>query len=532
MVLLTGCTKNFESINTDPTRSNEENFDPNYLFTAAQRGYANITEHELYELSCMVQVLSSTLNYYGGGDKYTQQLTSYNTRFFTGTGSASGASDGMLGAAQLVEAKSLAEKKDAAYYSNLIQMSDIMFVMIMQRITDIYGDIPYSQAGMAKYGIQYPKYDSQQDIYKDMLQRLDAAISKLDASKPLATGDLLYGGNIAKWEKLGYSLMLRVSMRLVKVDPEMARQYTEKAAGKTFTSINDNAIVKLNNDVYNPFVALQSDLYEVRWSKTFIDYLKNNNDPRLYTLTEKSDTGAVYNKDINRAPFGYTTQNPAPAGYINEVPIGMPNGFDLGGTAAITQSPGYPGPTGTGSNAYPLGNYARPKIAVFGDRKNAVPVPLITYAQTELLLAEAKARGWNVGPASAAEHFKNGITAAMQGLEQINTALAVPVDIIGNYVNNHQLDVSSTENSLKMINSEYWVSCLFDFVESWSNYRRSGYPQLVPVNYHGNITNATIPRRLTYPLTENSLNKANYQDALKRMGGSDLNTNRVWWDKQ
>lgn len=516
-----GCTKNFEAVNTDPTKSNEANFDPNYLFTTAQLSYGNVTEYQLFELAPMVQVLASTLDYYGGGDKYNLFLYSYNTRFF---------SEGMLAAAQLVEAKSLAAKKDAASYSNLVQMSDILYVMIMQRMTDIYGDIPYSQAGMAKYGIQFPVYDSQQDIYIDMLRKLDSATSRLDAAKPAVTGDLIYAGDIAKWKKLGNSLMVRVAMRLTKTDPATAQAYTEKAAGNTFASIADNAIIQFDRGC-NQYNQLPLDLYQVRWSKTFTDYLKASNDPRLYALAEKADTGMANNSAIRKPGLGYTSTSPAPAGYIYEVPAGMPNGYDISGVKSISTAPGYPGPTGTGGNSSPLGNYARPKVAIFGAQVN-VPVFIITYAQTELLLAEAKARGWNIGSVSAADHFKNGVTAAMEGLAQLNTALTIPADSVTSHTSNHPLDGSSLANSLKMINSEYWVASLWDFAESWANLRRSGYPALTPVNYPGNITGGTMPHRLTYPLTENSLNNLHYQAVLQRLGGSDLPTQRVWWDKQ
>jgi hypothetical protein len=520
-LVFTGCTKNFNSINTDPTKSSQANFDPNYLFTTAEMDYADGCGDQLFEIGPMIQVLSSTLDYYGGGDKYNSFLYSYNTQVFT---------NGMLLAAQLVEAKSLSIGKDSVYNSNLIQMSEILFVMDLQRITDVYGDIPYSQAGMAKYGIQFPVYDKQADIYADMLKRLDAAINKLDASKPLPTGDLIYGGDIAKWKKLGYSLMLRVAMRLTKIDPTTAQAYAEKAAPGVFTGITDNAIISMDRGIgeYNQICL---DMYEVRWSKTFIDYLKNNNDPRLYALTEKSDTGLANNNAIRKAGLRYTTASPAPAGTINEVPVGMPNGYDLGGTRNISTAPGYPGPNGTGGNISPLGNYARPVVALVGPQIN-VSVLLMTYAQTELLLAETKVRGWNTGSTSAADHFKNGVAGAMQAMTQLSTTVAIPADSIAAYTANHPLNSSSTDSSLKMINSEYWVASLWDFAESWSNFRRSGYPALTPVNYPGNITNGTIPRRLTYPLSENSLNNVNYQAALKRMGGIDLTTLRVWWDAQ
>lgn len=520
----TGCIK--DSLNIDPTRSNEENFDPNYLLTTAQMDYGNATEFQLYEMGGMVQIIASTLDYYSGGDKYSISLTSYNDRFFT---------NGLQGAARLLEAQKLAEKKDAAGNVNLIQIARIMWVMSMQRVTDIYGDIPYSEAGMAKYGIQYPKYDRQEDIYKDMLTRLEDAINKLDDTKPGPTGDIIYNGNIAQWKRLGYSLMLRIAMRVVKVDAALAKTYAEKAAGKTFTDINDNAILPLDggsheatqNRISN---ALLNDLPQVRWGATFINYLKNNNDPRLYTLTEKPDTGLAFNNQIGRGGLQYTKQANPPTGWVNEVPVGMPNGYTIGGVRDIATAPGYPGVTGTGPNVSPLGNYARPRLAVFVT-KRSLSKYLITYAQTELLIAEAKLRGWDMGATTAEQHYKNGLTASLQSMQQLDGMLAISIPDITAFVDTRPLDISTNEKALEMINTEYWASTLFDLPEVWANYRRSGYPNLVAVNFPGNITNATIPRRLTYPLGENANNRDNYQSALQRMGGTDVNTTRTWWDK-
>ncbi|PZR28867.1 MAG: SusD/RagB family nutrient-binding outer membrane lipoprotein [Citrobacter freundii] len=526
LVYLSGCSKKFDEINTDPSKASQLDFDPNYLFTTAQLGYGNVTEYQLYEFSCMTQLFASTFDYYGGGDKYDQQLTAYNTRFFI---------DGMTQAAQLTEAQSLGEK-DPEKYHNLSQLCRIFRVLIMQRITDVYGDIPYFQAGQGKNGVLYPVYDAQEAIYKDMLVTLDDAIQKLDANKPLATGDLLYAGDIDQWKKFGYSIMLRVAMRLSKVASELARQYAEKAAKNTFASIADNAIVKLEGGPNEATINRTAnaiglnDFQEIRWSKTFIDYLKSSGDPRLYALTEKADTGLAYNQSLARPGLRYTTQDPTPTGSLHEVPIGMPNGHDISGAYSITTAPGYPGPTGTGDNASPLGNYARPRMDVF-TRKN-LPVFLVTYSQTELLLAEAKIRGWDVGAVTAAQHFQNGVQAALQALPQWDAALTIPADTITQFMSKRILDESSPEHSLQMINAEYWAASIFDFTEAWSNWRRSNYPLLTPVNYPGNISDGAIPRRLPYPPTENATNPANYRIAIRQLGGSDLSSARVWWDKQ
>lgn len=524
LCILNGCIK--KDINIDPTRSNESNFDPNYLLTSAQIDYGNITEHQLYEIAPMVQVLSSTLEAFSGGDKYSLFLNSYNDRFFT---------NGMIASGKLLEAELLSTKKDAGKYSNLIQISRIMWIMSMQRMTDIYGDIPYSEAGKGKLGILYPKYDKQEDIYRDMLPRLEAAILALsdDSSKIPVKGDLFYNGNIAQWRKLGYSLMLRIAMRLTKAAPDLAQQYAEKCADKTFIGTQDNALLKLdagaNEDTQNKNAnALKENIAEVRWSATFIDYLKNTDDPRLYVYTEKAANGFANNINIDLGGLAYTKTLPTPLGAVTEVPKGMPNGYDLTGNRAITTAPGYPGPTGTGTDAAPLGNYARPK-GVF--RARSLPVFIITHAQTQLLLAEAKVRGWNVGGLTTKEYYASGVTSAMKSLELLSGILTMGTEV-QTYVDAHPLNESSPATALEMINSQYWIATLLDFPESWSNYRRSGYPLLKPVNYPGNITNGTIPRRLDYPLGENADNTKNYQEALQRMGGTDAPTTRVWWDKQ
>ncbi|HWK03568.1 MAG TPA: SusD/RagB family nutrient-binding outer membrane lipoprotein [Puia sp.] len=528
IITIPGCTKDFNSINTDPTQATAQQFDPNNLFAAGELGCANVTEYQMYNLSCITQLLASTWSNYSGGDKYDNNIFSSNDRYF---------SEGYTYAGYLTSAINLAKQKDSGLYNNVIQMSRIMFVLDLQRMTDIYGDVPYFQVGQGQQGVFRPSYDAQSAIYYNMLTTLDDAINKLDPGKPLATGDLMYGGNIAQWKKFGYSVMLRVAMRLVKADPATAQKYAEEAGGKTFTTIADNAIVPMDglHDLStNKTASLIHliDFEQIRWGKTFIDYLKNTNDPRLYSLTEKTDTGLAFNNDLTHPGLSYTIKNPAPAGSVNEVPIGMPNGYLLDSSSQssyIRNALNYPGSTGTGANVSLLGNYARPVMKVFS-RKD-LPLFLITYAQTEFLLAEAAVRGWNVG-GTASGHFTNGVGAAIEALPQWDASLTISQNDISAFVNGFPLDISSQSNSLNQINSQYWLTSIFDFIEAWSNWRRSGYPVLTPVNYQFNVTNGAIPRRLTYPSSEKGANPQSYQSAVQKLGGVDLPTLRVWWDKQ
>lgn len=315
LVLMGSCSKaKLDEINTDPTKLTENNYDPNSLLAQAQLKYANLGYYQLLYQSTMMQLLSSTYYYYNNGDKYINvgSFTDYQGRIFD---------EGYTDASYIREMQRLARLKDPVAYQNLIAIGDIMFVLILQRITDTYGDVPYTQAVKAMQGIKYPVYDRQEDIYNQMLNDLEAATAQLDTEKPGPTADLFYKGDISKWKKFGYSLMLRIAMRLTKADPEKAKLWAEKAADKTFTSINDNAILLTDASSFNSqngtSLALRtfSDYLEVRWSKTLIDQLKNTNDPRLAVVGEVPKDGLTRNADQNLS--GNTDA---------AVQVGMPNG--------------------------------------------------------------------------------------------------------------------------------------------------------------------------------------------------------------
>src|SRR5215210_4500069 len=136
--------------------------------------------------------------------------------------------------------------KDMSDRKNLMNMARILQAYAFMVLTDSYGDIPYTEAGLAYIGdVLLPKYDAQQDIYPQILQELAEASSALDPVSKIETLDVLYGGNIAQWKKFGYSLLLRAGMRLSKVDGAKAQQTVQAAfAGGVILSNADNAFMK------------------------------------------------------------------------------------------------------------------------------------------------------------------------------------------------------------------------------------------------------------------------------------------------
>jgi len=531
-VFVSGCTKNFDKINTDPTQGTADTFDPNLLLPSGQLTYIGaITGYNgpiLFQ-SMWTQTFASAIfpGYYSGGDKYVEggSFLNYQGRTWD---------DGYRAASYLREAQNLTKDNDAL--SNLRGIALINEILCIQSITDKYGDAPYSEALLAKSGVKLPVYDKQQDIYNTMLAKLDSVLPTLSASKASPTNDVFpYKGDIGKWKKFGYSLMLRIAMRLTKVDAAKAKTYAEKAyAGGVFTSNDDNAFVKFDNasgysNANSRSLTVAQDYSEVKWGKVLVDYLKTTNDPRLSVIAEVPKNGVA-----NTANQKLAGDNTA----ANQ--LGMPNGYDQnGGATDISNAPGYPGASpadpSTNTATYtdqpnPTGKYSRPTTKLYTDLNT--PSFVLTYAQVEFLLAEAAARGWSVG-ADAATHYKNGLSAALQTYGQINAVGAISAGVADTYAAANPLDESSLENSLKQINTQYWIltGTIFDFDEAWNNWKRSGYPVLTPVSYNGNFTGGTIPRRQAYPVTESGTNPANYSAATSALTGGDKYSSRVWWDK-
>jgi hypothetical protein len=506
---LTACDKNFEQINIDPTKLTPANMNYNYMFTSAQLVTSGNSDGNAYEdwrnnliyASTMIQHLSSTTGYWAG-DKYTYN-PGYNSAYWDANYNNS-----IRNIVEVVE-----RIKDDPTKANFYQIARIFKVFMFQRMTDMYGDIPYTEAGLGYLqGTTQPVYDKQQDIYMDMLNELKEAAGALSASAPNTIGaaDQVYGGDPDKWKKFAYSLMVRLAMRLSKVAPNDAESWVKQAVtGGVMTDNADNAILQHEardwNTVTNGngWVLVGVDPDASRMSHTFINLLKTTSDPRLpYLATVVTAPANTADKGNNSAA----------------VQLGQPNGFDLGGTATnISNAPNWPGDR----NKYSVVN--RNTFA----RKDA-PTFFLTHAETQLLLAEAAQRGW-ITTGSAASYYNAGVTAAMKQMTQAGAVTGISDADIGTYLGANAYNAGT---GLQQINTQYWIATFMDEYEAWANWRRSGFPALTPVNYFGNVTGGTIPRRFTYPLNEAAVNGDNYNAAVGALQGGDKMTSRVWWDKQ
>jgi hypothetical protein len=182
-------------------------------------------------------------------------------------------------------------------------------------------------------------------------------------------------------------------------------------------------------------------------------------------------------------------------------------------------------PNGLLSKPADFVSYSEPNPATI--LQYAAPFIIISAAEVNLLLAEASLNGWNEGDAATA--FSAAIGASMRNWALFGTGGVIAESKITAYQQAHPL-TGSTDNMKAMIGQEKWVSLFLDEQEIHANWRRTGYPALTPINISGNITGGTIPRRLLYPPSEESVNSASLAAAISRQG-ANLMTTRVWWDK-
>lgn len=480
LVSVNACDDGFTELNVNPTQAST--LDPAFQLTRVQVTMSN-NRYEYWRAqfiysSTIIQHNASIFSYWSG-DKYNQ-IDSYSSALWDVTWTRE-----VKNLADLIERTN--GDPDMANYNAAAQ---VLWVYVMARLTDLYGDMPYTEAGQGFLaGILSPKYDEQSAIYNDMLTRL--ATVTFDDNKAMS-GDVLLGNDLSKWRKWANSLRLRLGMRLTKVD--IARAETEVRAaitGGVMTSNDDMPIMFHTDNERNGNSAVMQADDNFRLSKTFIDYLQATGDPRMMVW------GMVYDDD--------GVANPDPAAFK-----GMPNG--------------------TVSDDLMEGEHAtfvRHNRSTIKDW--TAPYFHQTYASVEFLLAEAAVRGWGA-PGDAATHYSNALRAGAEIVRLYPNATVAEADIEA-FVSNNPLDVSSTDASMEQIATGYWVAHYLDAMEAFANWRRTGYPTLVPVDDPIGTTGGTIPRRLYYPPNEAANNGENFNAAVQRQfGGVNDLTGRVWWD--
>lgn len=360
--------------------------------------------------------------------------------------------------------------------ANQLAVAKILKAYFFWNITDRWGDVPYTEAlkGAANFT---PAYDSQESIYNNLFELLD------EADKQFVTGnitnDIIYGGNVARWKKLGNSIRLLMALRISEVNPTKgSAEFNKALAAGVMTANADNLVFK-----HLPEANMQSYWYgqvvnqNREWwalTKTLVDKLRPVEDPRLPVFGQPARKGGQF----VGLPFG-TTQ-----GMNTE-------DFSLMGTAIYAQD---------------------------------APIHLVTYAQVLFAQAEAAKRGWiSGGDAEAKKNYDLAIRSsvaqwlpnatAAAALSAANTLLAKPGVAY------------EPARAMEQIGTQRWIHLFMHGYEAWAEWRRTGYPNNLVLP-----EGRAIPLRQMYPANEAAINAQSYNAALQGMGGVDGLYKKVWWD--
>jgi len=416
--------------------------------------------------------------------------------------------------------------------ANLLQMIRILRAMNYMILVDSYGDVPYSEANKAYTGtavsILTPKYDKGADIYTDLYKELKEARAALTTTASAAnTGvavntDIIYGTSITstsaavqipKWQRFAGSLMLRLGMRYSKSDATKAQAIVADALSGpgVMAATADDAFIPFNATDGNPLNAgpRGTNPFNYYLYEPFVNQLKNTRDPRGKYI-------AAYYQNPNT--IGGTPQDTVLANQF-----GFPLGYD---NLTITTKADYKGAAQAGAGF----RYSQLNYNSFGS--NTAPIFVCTYAQTQLLLAEARLRGW-IATGTTDNYYATAIRSNMDRFASYPNAAAIPALNYDSYMRQASVALTGDFNTdLAKINTQYWVVSLGNTAEVFANFRRTGLPALTPNPYGTPLPASTggFARRMPYPSIERSANAASYNAAVASMGGDDV-TQRVFWDK-
>lgn len=528
-----------ENLNTDPSKA--ATIDPNAQLTTAQLqtygdlGMVEIYRNYHYAFSQHLMGSWNTTNYGGRHTIDNNEMSRIWTSFYPNA--IKNLTDGMV---------RTAEDPDKV---NIHSALRIYRVYMMSLITDIYGDAPYSEAGMGYLDSKFnPRYDTQEEIYMDFFKELGEAVAAFDNSKDQITGDVIFDGNLGQWKKLANSLRLRFAMRISDVAPEKAREEFEtalQADGGIMETGADDALIKylsiafsFGQEAYADFRgnALSQLLFgndpannPSYLCATFFNQMYENGDPRTFRIARcyydglMSATSPTNRIDLTQEILdkGIPFQTREPGAYSWEP---WPPSFESDILRELAEA--------NPSINHVVDREAEPKLAnnfLRGDNPGVV----MTSAEVKFLLAEAALKEWTVGGSTAEELYAQGLRAAMDFLTDNYGTEAVSEEEFDSYLAANGIG-HTFEKKKEAINTQAWILHFTNPSEAWANQRRSGYPRLKsPAEYGFEqfLTGGSeIPVRLSYPVLESSYNKRSYEEALARMGGFNSWNTTLWWD--
>ncbi len=360
-------------------------------------------------------------------------------------------------------------------------------------LTDAFGDIPYSQAGRGnESGLEFPEFQSQEEVYRLLLEDLTYANELLGtaSSNTQIAGDILFGGNMLRWQKFANSLKLRLLMRKSgrdNVASEVAEIFNNPTQYPVFENNEEQATLVYNNttDFYrwylrNPPSTGIDFRSNQKIGATMVDKLKSEEDPRLFIYAAPTKNSF----DLNQANPSETLQY-----------VGQPIGLNDQEQSALN-----------------VDDFSGLGISILRENRAF----LMTYAELLFIKAEASFRDMIEG--NPEEFYNSAIAASFDKYDISSDDRNIYFEKESNKFN--------PSTGLRQIAEQRWVDAFLNGYEGWSVWRRLGYPTLQP----GPSVQTQIPTRYFYSDTEVGSNPNASSWISSRMNGQDSEFSRVWWD--
>ena len=493
-----GC-KDFLDVNTNP--NNPESVPPSVLLTATsiQTGFSNANE--------INRISSLLIQHVAGVGTQTGPQDIYNIR-----GGLDNQWQFELYAGSLEDAQKLIEISTAANSPAYAGIGKLLKAYNFAMTTDLWGDIPYSQALTGQDQLA-PRFDRQQDIYKgaDGIQSLDALVKEglADLAKasdltPSVTDDPIYKGDLTKWARMGNTLRLKLANTMSRREPALAATIINEVINAK------SAILTNDNDFEVPFgaaVGNRNPIYD------FGDPVNGQRPLDLFLSQRLLDSMRV--KNDPRLPLYFTT-TPTPTATLNT-------------TGTLTTLPG--ATAGTFLTFTGFQNGANVATPVTGNRSRyntyitgvggAGPVRLLTNVQRLFIMAEsALVLNTSTDGGTVQSLYQAAIRASMVKAGVADAAVTTY------FTNNPSVAILSGSNAQKLnqIMTQKWISWVGNGYEAYNDYRRTGYPRLaLALNAQGDDPNV-LPKRFVYPTSELS---GNANNAPNPAPGTTV---PVWWD--
>ncbi|TGE22976.1 SusD/RagB family nutrient-binding outer membrane lipoprotein [Hymenobacter metallicola] len=479
---LGACEKGLDAIGTNPNNATVGN--PAYVLTNAQR--SNV--YRLFDIP-VNQDGGLLIVQHWAKAQYTEE-----DRYQFRDGSYQSIWDGFY-ANGLQDFNYLVKQGETTNNPNLQAVGLIMRSYFFSVLTDVYGDIPYSQALRLQENIITPKYDRQEDVYKGLLADLKRASSLVDASGSSVGGDIIYGGDMDHWKRFANSLRLRLAMRISDANEALTRtEVAELLNGTTplFRNNADNAefVFLAATPNTNPIYENRLTRDDHRVSRSLTTVLSRLNDPRLPIYANPAECAG---------PKTGNFAGPDSTGLYR----GIPNGLTTANANAF----------GSLCSSSKVGSYFTSAEA---------PGVLMTYAEVLFFKAEAIARGYITGDASA--EYRNAIRASLgqYGIDAAGVTAYLAQPSVNRTI--------TAANYREVIGTQKWIALYGQGVEAWSEFRRLDYPRLSPAKSPAAAAAGKFPVRFRYPTNEQSVNAASRAEAVARQGADVIST-KLWWDK-